>query len=82
MDNTICPKCGIILSPKEENELVFLDCTVCGYRKEYMDWVEHTCVECKHGKAIVLSMVMNEEDTTTMYKCISCGMIEKEGFKG
>jgi DNA-directed RNA polymerase subunit M/transcription elongation factor TFIIS len=84
MNNTICPKCGIVLLPKEENDLVFLQCTVCGFKKEYTEWVEHICQNCNHLKAIVVyhAMVMGDEGTTTIYKCISCGTTDKEGFKG
>ncbi len=84
MDITMCPKCGIILAPKEEGELVFLECGVCGFRKEYKDRVEYLCPVCKHSKAIILysAMTRGDEDATTLYKCINCGATNKEGYKG
>jgi DNA-directed RNA polymerase subunit M/transcription elongation factor TFIIS len=79
MESTMCPKCGIVLSPKEENEIVSLHCGVCGFNKEYKDWVEHLCTKCSHGKAIVIYHAMSPDDTdTTIYKCISCGTTDKE----
>jgi len=82
MDITICPKCGIILKPKEENDLLFLECTVCGYKKEYTSWMEHTCTSCGYQKAIVVlnEIVLGDEDWVTIYRCVKCGNTDKEGF--
>ncbi len=84
MNNPICPNCGIVLLPKEEGPLVFVECSACRYRKEYKDWVEQLCPKCGHYKAIVIlnQMVLGDEDWVTIYKCINCGYSYKEGFKG
>lgn len=70
--------------PKEGNELVFIECSVCGFKKEYKDWVERTCQKCGHNKAMIVAdlMVRGDEGMTTIFKCLNCGMREKEGYKG
>ncbi len=80
----VCPKCKVILAPREDNENVFLDCNVCGYSREFRNWVPHECPKCKCEKAIVLRHVqmIGDEDTTTLFRCIRCGATDKEGFMG
>ncbi len=84
MANTICPKCGIILLPKEVGDLVFIECSICRFKREYKDWAEHTCQECGHNKAIIVVdiMVRGDEGMTTIFRCLHCGATEKEGYKG
>jgi DNA-directed RNA polymerase subunit M/transcription elongation factor TFIIS len=83
MDN-ICRKCRIILLPKEEGEKVVVECTNCGFKKDFDGWAEHLCTECSHTKSIVVfhEMVKGDEGTTTVYRCINCGHTEKEGWGG
>lgn len=78
----VCPHCKITISPKEEGDKVFIECTNCGYRREVLDWVEHTCSKCKCEKAIVVyhATTIADESTTTLYKCVRCGNTEREGF--
>lgn len=84
MASNICPKCQIALFPKEENDIVVIVCKVCGFRKEIKNWIETECPHCSHNKATVVlhEMAKGDEGTTTMYRCIHCGAINKEGFMG
>lgn len=79
-----CKKCMILLHPKDENNEIFLECTNCGFKEAFTDWVEHTCNSCNHDKATILyhEMIKGDEGTTTMYRCIKCGATDKDGYKG
>jgi DNA-directed RNA polymerase subunit M/transcription elongation factor TFIIS len=70
--------------PKEEADGVFLECKNCGFRKPFDGWTEHDCSVCSHKKAIVIlhEMVRGDEGTTTMYRCLNCGTVDKEGWIG
>jgi DNA-directed RNA polymerase subunit M/transcription elongation factor TFIIS len=83
MDN-ICRKCRILLMPKEEGDKVVVECMNCGFKRDFEGWAEHLCTKCSHTKATVIlhEMVRGDEGTTTMYKCINCGHIDKEGWMG
>jgi DNA-directed RNA polymerase subunit M/transcription elongation factor TFIIS len=83
MEN-FCPKCRILLSPKEENGDLIIKCSNCGYTKNFTDWIEHICPKCNYDKAVVVyhAMERGDEGTTTMFRCIKCGAVDKEGYKG
>lgn len=78
----ICPRCSVVLPLKEEGEKVFAVCSTCGYREEFIGWVEHHCKRCGHDKAIVVyhALVRGDEDTTALFKCINCGSTGREGY--
>jgi DNA-directed RNA polymerase subunit M/transcription elongation factor TFIIS len=84
MKNDICPRCGVALGTVEEGNLVFMICRTCGFRKECNDWIEHECGKCGCMKATVVLdiMIKGDEGMTTMLRCIKCGAVEKEGYKG
>lgn len=73
-----------MISPKEESDGVYMVCRTCGYRKQFTNWIEHECSKCHHDKAIVVldQMVRGDEGMTTILKCINCGNVDKEGYKG
>ena len=83
MDN-FCPNCKIMIFPKEEGNEVYIECQRCGYRKQFDNWIEHECSKCHHDKAIVVldQMVRGDEGMTTILKCLNCGNVDKEGYKG
>ncbi len=80
----MCAKCGIELRPKEDKEKVFVECSICGYREEVLEWIEAECPSCEYNKALVLlhEMVRGDEGTTTMYKCLRCNAVWKDGYRG
>lgn len=81
MENAIaCPKCMILLTPKLEGDNVIVQCSNCGYKKDFKQWVEHTCSKCGFDKCIIVyhAKIKGDEDTLTIYKCIKCGATERE----
>lgn len=83
MDSS-CPNCRIMIMPKEVDDQVILECSNCGFKKVITDWTEHECPVCNHNKAVVIlhEMVRGDEGTTTIYRCINCGAVSKEGWIG
>ncbi len=82
--DSFCPKCRIMIAPKEVEDEVVLECSNCGFRKVLTHWSEHECPSCHHNKAVVVfhEMVKGDEGTTTIYRCINCGTTSKEGWAG
>jgi DNA-directed RNA polymerase subunit M/transcription elongation factor TFIIS len=73
-----------MIFPKAEDNGVFLECKRCGYKRQFDNWIEHTCSSCNYDKSIVIldQMVRGDEGMTTIFKCLNCGNIDKEGYKG
>ena len=77
-----CPKCHLVLNIKEEGDGVYYVCSNCGYRVPFPNWVHHDCRKCGCDKAELMfyGIVRGDEVPLTMYKCVRCGTVEREGF--
>lgn len=77
-----CPKCRVGMRPKEEeNGEVFLVCAICGYKRKLESTTEHECQKCGYNKAIItdVGVIIGDEQPVTLYRCIKCGKVEREG---
>ncbi len=78
----ICPKCNIGLVSKDEEGKPMLVCNICGYKREITNYTEHTCSACGYDKATIeyFGIIVGDEAALTMYKCLKCGKVEREGY--
>ena len=78
----VCPKCNLGLKPVEENDIVFLKCSICGYKRELQGVAEHVCVKCGYGKATMtyIGVIRGDEEPVTLLKCLKCGNVERFGY--
>ena len=80
--NHLCPKCKVVLLPKEDNDKVFLVCGNCGYTKEEKNITEHKCSVCGCNKSIedFYGITKGDEDPLTFYICVRCGNTDRHGW--
>ena len=77
-----CSSCKMMLVYKELDGKVFLACPRCDFKKEFNNWTQHECQACGCDKAIITfyGVIYGDEQPLTMYKCIRCGTVEREGI--
>jgi DNA-directed RNA polymerase subunit M/transcription elongation factor TFIIS len=77
----ICPKCNIGMRLTEQDDRVYLMCGVCGYKREMENITEHACQKCGYNKAIMtyIGVVIGDEQPVTLYRCVKCQHVEREG---
>ena len=77
-----CSACKVLLVYREEEDKLFLACPNCGFKKQYNSWTPRACQKCGCEKAIITfyGVIIGDEQPLTLYKCVRCGTVEREGI--